>query len=315
MKIAVSACLLGEKVRFDGGHKHDRFITDELGKYASFAPFCPEIIAFGVPRPSIRLVNKEDSYRIISNKNGDDLTNELQDKSYQEFRKIVQNDLSGIIFKSKSPSCGMGSAKAYLENGFADSKADGLFVTICKEKFPLLPMEEEGRLQDDWLRENFIMQLFAYNSFEVLKKSNPTIKMVVDFHTKNKFLLQAKDEEIYRVLGNIVGNHEKLPFDELLSNYEYNFKVAISKKSSIGRNRNVLEHMSGFFKNELSSVEKETLHEQIEEYAQKIVPIVVPLSTIKLYAKKYNTSYLLGQAFLDPYPKELALRSSLLSSK
>lgn len=315
MKIAVSACLLGEEVRFDGGHKHDRFVTDELGKYASFISFCPEAIAFGTPRPSIRLVNKEDSYRVISNKNGDDLTNELQDKSYQEFRKIVQNDLSGIIFKSKSPSCGMGSTKAYLENGFADSKADGLFVAICKEKFPLLPMEEEGRLQDDWLRENFIMQLFAYNSFEVLKKSNPTIKMLVDFHTKNKFLLQAKDEKIYRVLGNIVGNHEKLPFDELLSNYEYSFKVAISKKSSIGRNRNVLEHMSGFFKNELSSVEKETLHEQIEEYAQKIVPIVVPLSTIKLYAKKYNNEYLLGQVFLDPYPKELALRSSLLSSK
>jgi uncharacterized protein YbgA (DUF1722 family)/uncharacterized protein YbbK (DUF523 family) len=315
MKIAVSACLLGEKVRFDGGHKHDRFVTDELGKYASFAPFCPEAIAFGTPRPSIRLVNKESDYRVISNKNGDDLTDELIEKSYQELYKIVQNDLSGIIFKSKSPSCGMGSAKAYLENGFADSKADGVFVAICKEKFPLLPMEEEGRLQDDWLRENFIMQLFAYNSFEVLKKSNPTIKMLVDFHTKNKFLLQAKDEKIYRVLGNIVGNHEKLPFDELLSNYEYNFKTAIAKKSSIKRNRNVLEHMSGFFKNELSSVEKETLHEQIEEYAQKIVPIVVPLSTIKLYAKKYNNEYLLGQVFLDPYPKELALRSSLLSSK
>lgn len=315
MKIAVSACLLGEKVRFDGGHKHDRFVTDELGKYASFAPFCPEAIAFGTPRPSIRLVNKESDYRVISNKNGDDLTDELIDKSYQEFYKIVQNDLSGIIFKSKSPSCGMGSAKAYLENGFADSKADGVFVAICKEKFPLLPMEEEGRLQDDWLRENFIMQLFAYNSFEVLKNSTPTIKMLVDFHTKNKFLLQAKDEKIYRVLGNIVGNHEKLPFDELLSNYEYNFKTAIAKKSSIKRNRNVLEHMSGFFKNELSSVEKETLHEQIEEYAQKIVPIVVPLSTIKLYAKKYNNEYLLGQVFLDPYPKELALRSSLLSSK
>ncbi len=315
MKIAVSACLLGEKVRFDGGHKHDRFVTDELGKYASFAPFCPEAIAFGTPRPSIRLVNKESDYRVISNKNGDDLTDELIEKSYQEFYKIVQNDLSGIIFKSKSPSCGMGSAKAYLENGFADSKADGVFVAICKEKFPLLPMEEEGRLQDDWLRENFIMQLFAYNSFEVLKNSTPTIKMLVDFHTKNKFLLQAKDEKIYRVLGNIVGNHEKLPFDELLSNYEYNFKTAIAKKSSIKRNRNVLEHMSGFFKNELSSVEKETLHEQIEEYAQKIVPIVVPLSTIKLYAKKYNNEYLLGQVFLDPYPKELALRSSLLSSK
>jgi uncharacterized protein YbgA (DUF1722 family) len=209
----------------------------------------------------------------------------------------------------------MGSAKAYLENGFADSKADGMFVAICKEKFPLLPMEEEGRLQDDWLRENFIMQLFAYDSIEKLKESKPDMRAVVDFHTKNKFLLQAKDEKIYRVLGNIVGNHENLPLNELFANYEYNFKVAIAQKSSIKRNRNVLEHMSGFFKNELSSEEKEVLHEQIDEYAKKIVPIIVPLSTIKLYAKKHKTAYLLGQTFLEPYPKELALRSSLLSSK
>lgn len=315
MNIAVSACLLGEKVRFDGGHKHDRFVTDELGKYASFVPFCPEAIAFGTPRPSIRLVNMEDGYNIVSNKNGTNLTKELQDKSYQELHKIAGTNLSGIIFKSKSPSCGIGSAKAYLENGFADSKADGMFVAICKEKFPLLPMEEEGRLQDDWLRENFIMQLFAYDAIEKLKESKPDMKAVVDFHTKNKFLLQAKDEKLYRVLGNIVGNHENLPFDELLANYEYNFKVAIAKKSSIKRNRNVLEHMSGFFKNELSSEEKEVLHEQIEEYAKKIVPLIVPLSTIKLYAKKHKTAYLLGQTFLEPYPKELALRSSLLSSK
>jgi len=315
VNIAVSACLLGEKVRFDGGHKHDRFVTDELGRYASFVPFCPEAIAFGTPRPSIRLVNMEDGYNIISNKNGTNLTKELQDKSYQELHKIAGTNLSGIIFKSKSPSCGMGSAKAYLENGFADSKADGMFVAICKEKFPLLPMEEEGRLQDDWLRENFIMQLFAYDSIEKLKESKPDMRAVVDFHTKNKFLLQAKDEKLYRVLGNIVGNHENLPLDELLTNYEYNFKVAIAKKSSIKRNRNVLEHMSGFFKNELSSEEKEVLHEQIEEYAKKIVPLIVPLSTIKLYAKKHKTAYLLGQTFLEPYPKELALRSSLLSSK
>lgn len=315
MNVAVSACLLGEKVRFDGGHKHDRFVTDELGRYASFVPFCPEAIAFGTPRPSIRLVNMEDGYHIVSNKNGADLTQELQDRSYQELHKIAGSNLSGIIFKSKSPSCGMGSAKAYLENGFADAKADGMFVAICKEKFPLLPMEEEGRLQDMWLRENFIMQLFAYDSIEKLKESNPDMRALVDFHTKNKFLLQAKDEKIYRVLGNIVGNHENLPFDALFANYAYNFKVAISKKSSIKRNRNVLEHMSGFFKNELSSVEKESLHEQIEEYAKKIVPLIVPLSTVKLYAKKHNTTYLLGQTFLEPYPKELALRSSLLSSK
>lgn len=315
MKIAVSACLLGENVRYDGGHKHERFITDELGRYASFVPFCPEAIAFGTPRPSVKLISREDDISVVTNKDGTDLTQKLLDKSYEEAHRIADENLGGIIFKSRSPSCGLGSTVAYLENGFADSKTDGVFASLCREKFPLLPMEEEGRLQDAWLRENFVMQLFAYDSIQKLKDSKLTMKELVDFHTRNKFLLQAKDEKLYRVLGNIVGNHENLPFDELFANYEHNFKVAIAQKSSIKRNRNVLEHMAGFFKNELSRDEKEALHEQIDDYAKKIIPIITPLSTIKLYAKKYNTTYLLAQIFLEPYPKELALRSSLLSSK
>ncbi len=315
MKIAVSACLLGENVRYDGGHKHDRFITDELGSYASFVPFCPEAIAFGTPRPSVKLISREDYISVVTNKDGTDLTQKLLDKSYEEAHRIADENLGGIIFKARSPSCGLGSTVAYLENGFADSKTDGVFASVCREKFPLLPMEEEGRLQDAWLRENFVMQLFAYDSIQKLKDSKLTMKELVDFHTRNKFLLQAKDEKLYRVLGNIVGNHENLPFDELFANYEHNFKVASAQKSSIKRNRNVLEHMAGFLKNDLSSVEKEALHEQIDDYAKKIIPIITPLSTIKLYAKKYNTTYLLAQTFLEPYPKELALRSSLLSSK
>ncbi len=315
MNIAVSACLLGEKVRFDGGHKRDDFIIKHLSKYSSFTPFCPEAIAFGTPRPSIRLINQNGNYSVFTNKDAHDVTQPLLESSYEELHKISKEKLSGIIFKSRSPSCGMGSAKAYLENGFSDSKTDGVFVTLCREKFPLLPMEEEGRLLDDWLRENFIMQLFAYDSMELLKENSPTMAILVDFHTKNKFLLQAKDEKLYRVLGNIVGNHENLPFTEIFATYEYNFKVAIAKKSSIKKNRNVLEHMAGFFKNELSKLEKSILHEQIDEYAQKLVPIIVPLSTIKLYAQKYEVTYLLNQKFLEPYPKELALRSSLSSSK
>ncbi|MDD3475682.1 MAG: DUF523 and DUF1722 domain-containing protein [Sulfurimonas sp.] len=315
MHIAVSACLIGIKVRYDGGDRQSLFITNELAKYATFIPFCPEALAFGTPRPSVRLVKKDGEILVITNDGDIDLTKELLDKSNSELNNISTTNLSGIIFKARSPSCGLGSTKVQIDNSAQDSEVDGLFAGLCREKFPLLPMQEEGKLEDDWLRENFIMQLFAYNSFEVLKNNNPTMKMLVDFHMKNKFLLQAKDEKLYRVLGNIVANHEKLLFHELFSNYEYNFKLAISKKSSIKRNRNVLEHMSGFFKNELSSVEKEILHKQIDEYAQKIVPIIVPLSTIKLYAKKYNTSYILGQVFLEPYPKELALRSSLLSSK
>ena len=315
MNIAVSACLLGEKVRYDGGHKRDRFITDELSKYAEFMAFCPEAIAFGTPRPSIRTVVQEDGVHIISNKEGSDVTQKLLEFSNQELERVALFEPSGIIFKSKSPSCGMGSSKAYLPNGFCEGKIDGMFVDLCKKRFPLIPMEEEGRLVDDWLRENFIMQVFAYDSFQQLKKSAPNMNELVAFHTKNKFMLQAKDEKLYREMGKIVGNHDSLSFDEIFATYEEKFKSAIAKKSSRKRDQNVLEHMTGFFKNELSSVEKEMLHEQIKEYAQMIVPLIVPLSTIHLYAKKYNTEYLLDQTFLTPYPKELALRSSLTGSK
>lgn len=315
MKLAVSACLLGEKVRYDGGHKRDRFITNELSHYCSFIPFCPEALAFTTPRSSIRIVRDGDTNHIISNKDGADLTEHLLGFSNQELEKIASEDLCGIIFKSKSPSCGLGSSKTYLPNGFSEGKSDGMFAALCKTKFPYLPMEEEGRLVDDWLRENFIMQIFAYKSFEDLKKNTPNMQKLVTFHTKNKFLLQAKDEKLYREMGKIVANHDALAFDTIFDLYEEKYKTAIAKKSSRKRDRNVLEHMAGFFKKELLKVEKEMLHTQIEEYTQGIVPLILPLSTIHLYAKKYNIDYLLEQAFLTPYPKELALRSSLQSSK
>lgn len=231
MNIAVSACLLGEKVRYDGGDKHDRFITDEVGRCATLVPFCPEAIAFGTPRSTIRLTSRDDNVFVLSNEDNSDLTRQLLDKAYKEMHKIAGVNLSGIIFKSKSPSCGLGSAKIYLENGDVDTQGDGVFVTICKEKFPLLPMEEESRLQDELIRKNFMIHLFAYDSIEKLKESSSNINSLFDFHIKNKLLLQIKDEKLYKVLENIVINHENLPFDNLFANYEYNFKVAISKKS------------------------------------------------------------------------------------
>lgn len=315
MKIAVSGCLLGEKIRFDAGHKHDHFITDELGEFAQFVSFCPEHLAFGTPRPSIRLVKDDESLQVHSNKNGEDLTQALIEKSAYELSRLESQNLCGIIFKSKSPSCGLKSAKIYLENGFCEGKEDGVFAAMCRERYPLLPMEEEGRLEDAWLRENFVMQVFAYDRFETLKASSPTLNDLIIFHTTHKFMLQAKDEQLYRELGNIVANRSDLSFEALLSQYELGFKTAISRKSSIKRNRNVLDHLAGFFKKELTKVEKEILHDQIRDYAHKIIPIIVPLSTIALYAKKYNTTYLLDQLFLNPYPKTLALRSHIKSGK
>lgn len=315
MTIAVSACLLGKMIRFDGGHKHDHFITDELGAYADYVPFCPEHLAFGTPRPSIRLTRENGALRIRSNKDAADLTEPLLRQSQLELSRLAEQDLCGIIFKSKSPSCGMKSAKLYLENGYAEGKEDGVFAAMCRERYPLLPMEEEGRLQDEWLRENFVMQLFAYDAYERFKKSGPTLGDLVSFHAAYKFMLQAKDERLYRQLGNIVANRDGHTLGTLLELYERGFKTAISRKSSIKRNRNVLEHMAGFFKNELTLSEKETLHEQIRDYAGKIVPLIVPLSTLSLYAKKYDIRYLLNQRFLDPYPKKLALRSHINSGK
>ena len=312
MLLAVSGCLLGQKVRFDKGHKRDDFIMDELSRYAEYVSFCPEDMAFGSPRPSIRVVEIKGEERILSNKTTEDITEQLRETSQKDLENISSHKLCGIILKSKSPSCGLGSAKVYLENGYASAKGDGMFAKMCKEKFPLLPIEEEGRLCDAWLRENFVMQLFAYDAFEKFKES-ASIGKLVDFHTHYKFMLQSKDETLYRELGHIVANHEKKEFAEILEEYELLFKTAIAKKSSIGKTRNVLEHMAGFLKTHLSSEEKVLLHEQIDDCAAKIVPMIVPLSTLKMFATEYKVEYLLGQTFLNPYPKELALRSSVES--
>jgi len=315
MTIAVSACLLGERIRFDGGHKHDRFITDELGRYADFVPFCPEHHAFGTPRPSLRVVRDAESTIILSSRSGRDVTQRLIDGSQKELASISERPLTGIIFKAKSPSCGLGSAKAYLVNGFTEGKTDGLFAALCRERYPLLPMEEEGRLNDPWLRENFVMQLFAYDAFEQFKASEPGMKELVLFHQQHKFLLQSKDEKHYRTLGKIVGTHGETGFMELLAHYETIFKTAIARKSGIGRTRNVLEHMAGFVKKNLTPVEKAMLHEQIRDYSSKIIPLIVPLSTLEIFARRYEADYLLTQTFLKPYPKELALRSDIRSGK
>jgi uncharacterized protein YbgA (DUF1722 family)/uncharacterized protein YbbK (DUF523 family) len=311
MKIAVSGCLLGEKVRFDSGHKRDEFVMNELSRYAEYISFCPENMAFSNPRPSIRLVkNADESIKVESNKTGEDLSSRLHEASLTDLQNLASNELRGIIFKSKSPSCGLMSAKVYLDNGFTEGKDDGVFAAMCRAKFPLLPMEEEGRLCDAWLRENFVMQLFAYDAFEKFKQ-NASMKDLVEFHRVNKFMLQSKDEALYRQLGKIVGNHEAKSFQAILDEYELLFKTAIAIKSSKGKTRNVLEHMSGFVKSFLNAEEKVMLHEQIDDYAAQIIPLIVPLSTLKLYASKYEVHYLLEQTFLSPYPKELALRSSV----
>jgi len=314
LKIAVSACLLGEQIRYDKTGQRDRFITDKLGKYASFVPFCPEHLAFGTPRETIRIVVENEQKKVITVFSKADVTEAMNEAVAQELRKIQSEPICGIILKSKSPSCGLGSTK-YYSGAMSEGKKDGLFAFTCKEHFVDFPIEEEARLLDPWLRENFVMQVFAYHDAMILHQNIKTMQELVSFHTAYKFLLQSKHETNYRLLGKIVANHEKKSLKESTEAYIALFKQTIAHKGSIGKTVNVLQHMVGFFKKELSSGEKQALHLQIEEFRDEIIPLIAVMNTIEFLAKKYEIHYLLGQKFLNPYPKDLALRSMIQEGK
>ena len=314
LKVAISACLLGEPIRYDKTGQRDRFLTDKLGKYASFVPFCPEHLAFGMPRETIRILLENEQKKVITVFSKNDVTEAMHKAMAQELRKIQSEPICGIILKSKSPSCGLGSTKYYVGE-MGEGKKDGLFALTCKEAFEDFPIEEEARLLDPWLRENFIMQLFAYYDAMRLEKHAQSMNELVAFHTAYKFLLQSKHEGNYRLLGKIVANHDKKNLQELTQEYITLFKKTITHKSTIAKTVNVLQHMVGFFKKELSSVEKQALHLQIEEFRDEIVPLIAVMSTIEFLAKKYDIHYLLNQKFLNPYPKDLALRSVIQEGK
>lgn len=314
LKIAVSACLLGEQIRYDKTGQRDRFITDKLGKYASFIPFCPEHLAFGTPRETIRLVLEDGHKKVITVFSKNDVTEAMNEAVAHELHKIQNEEICGIILKSKSPSCGLGSTKYYMKE-MSEGKKDGLFALTCKEHFVDFPIEEEARLLDPWLRENFVMQVFAYHDALSLQKHIKTMNELVAFHTAYKFLLQSKHETNYRLLGKIVANHEKKSVKEITQAYIALFKQTIAHKSTIGKTVNVLQHMVGFFKKELTSSEKAELHMQIEEFRDEIIPLIAVMSTIEFLAKKYEVHYLLGQKFLNPYPKDLSLRSMIQEGK
>jgi uncharacterized protein YbgA (DUF1722 family)/uncharacterized protein YbbK (DUF523 family) len=311
LKIAVSSCLIGNRVRFDGGAKTFKFLLDDLSEFVEFIPFCPENSLFGSPRESIRIVSKDGNKRAIGNKSELDLTEKLVDESQKVAKSFLDSGISGVIFKSKSPTCAIASVKNYLPNGFIEGKTSGLLFDEFQKEFPLLPMEEEGRLEDVWLRENFIMQIFAFDDMLELVKNAKKFNELVEFHTSYKFLLHAKNEVLYREMGNIVANREKIELSQILESYSKLFFKAISQKSSVERNINILQHMFGFVKKSVTPEEKEEFLQNLEDYKNRLVPIIVPISFLQLFAKEYKVEYLLNQKFLSPYPKKLALRSKI----
>lgn len=316
MKIGVSSCLLGNQCRYDGSGSRDVFVVDELSKYFELIGYCPEEPVFGTPRDTIRLVEVNRDIRVHIGKSGEDVTGQLQNSSSTFAKKAKNDNLCGFVLKSKSPTCGMERVKVYQnKNAPSEKKGIGLFAKELRKLYPYLPIEEEGRLNDPWLKENFLMQVFAYNNIKSFLSTNPSYKDLVEFHTNYKYLIFAKSEVSYKALGKIVANHEKKEIKEIFDIYTVEFLKAISEKSTIKKTYNVLLHIIGYFKKNITKDEKEHLLTACNEYKNEIIPLIAVTKLINLYVKRLDQQYLKSQKFLNPYPKELSLRSDIKAYK
>ncbi len=312
IRLGISACLLGEPVRFDGGHQWDRFITDTLGKYVEFVPVCPEVeCGLGVPREAMRLVGDPEAPRLVTVRTKVDLTERLVAWARKRVGELEQEDLGGFIFKSKSPSSGMERVRVYNEaaQGSPVTRGVGMFARIFMENFPLLPVEEEGRLHDPVLRENFIERIFVLQRWRELLAAKPKLGDLVTFHTRHKLLILAHSTNHYRELGRLVARAKEVPVQEFSENYQSRLMEALRLKTTPKKNTNVLHHLMGYFKKDLTPDEKQELLEIIASYHQGYVPLVVPITLINHYVRKYNQPYLKEQFYLHPHPVELQLRN------
>lgn len=309
IKVGVSACLLGEKVRFDGGHKHDHYITDTLGPYFTFVPVCPEVgCGLPVPREAMRLEGDPAAPRLMTGKSRVDLTAQMQTFCAHQVKELEAEDLCGFIFKKNSPSSGLFRVKVY-NNGMAAKSGRGLFADAVARHFPLLPLEEEGRLNDPPLRENFIERVFSYRRWKGFLAAAPTLGKLVEFHTAHKLLMMAHSPEHYRQLGALVAHGKELPAAELYRQYEELLMKGLALHATTAKNTNVLQHIMGYFKKELDPAEKAELLEVIGQYHDHLLPLIVPLTLLKHYVRKYDQTYLLGQIYLSPHPAQLMLRN------
>lgn len=308
--IAISSCLLGAEVRYDGGHKHDAYITQTLGRYFEYTPFCPEVaIGLGIPRPTIQLVQVGDSVRVRGSKDPQlDVTKELQDYALSVVPAL--SGICGYIFKRASPSCGMERVKVYKDGNLYGSDR-GVYAAAIIQALPDLPVEEEGRLMDPVLRENFIERVFVYHRWQQLLRDGLTPANLVQFHTIHKFTLLAHDEPIYRELGQWVAQAGSVDLDALAARYLRKLMQALRKPATRKTHTNVLMHLMGYVKDNLSTDDKQELLEILEKYRLGQVPLIVPITLLKHYLRRFPDEYLQQQIYLNPHPDELMLRNSL----
>lgn len=305
MRLGVAACLLGEEVRFNGGHKRDRYVTGGLAEVAELVPLCPEVkIGLGVPREAIRLAQDANGdVRLVGSNSGADHTDAMRTFSEGKAAEIVGMSLSGYIFQTGSPSCGMERVKQYDRNGVPSKVGVGLFAAAVMAAMPLLPCEEEGRLNDDGLRENFLVRIFAYTRLRAHFSGAWTRGSLVAFHTAEKHLLLAHHQPTYRQLGRLVAGGKSLPREELAARYQHLYMTALKHHARRGAHVNVMQHQVGYVSGELDAGDRAEVHDLIDQYRQGLVPLSVPMTLIQHHVRRLGKDYLQGQSYQSPYPK------------
>ena len=310
IRIGISTCLLGESVRYDGGHKRDWFVTNTLGQFLEFVPVCPEVeCGLGVPRESMHLEGDLDSPRLVTSRTRIDHTERMITWARKKVKELEKEDLRGFIFKSRSPSSGMERVRVYNENGIPEKRGVGMFARIFMDHFPLLPVEEDGRLHDIKLRENFIERIFALKRWRDLLDERRSRGRLVAFHTQHKLLILAHGQKHSRILGKLVAEAKSISPKQLYQQYQTLFMEALKLKTTVKKNINVFQHMMGYFKKQLSTDEKHELLEKFNQYREGYIPLIVLLTLVKHYVRKYDQPYLKQQVYLNPHPIELKLRN------
>ena len=310
IRIGVSACLLGQNVRYDGGHQRDRYITDTLGRWFEWVPVCPEVeYGLPIPREAMRLVGNPETPRLVTIRTRIDHTDEMLSWADKRLEALAAEDLCGFIFKSRSPSSGMAAVKVYPETGMAVKKGVGIFAGAFMRRFPLLPVEEDGRLNDPALRENFIERIFVYRRWRELERRNGGMKELVAFHAEHKLLILSHSPKHLTILGRLVANPDRMKLAALREEYFLNLMEGLRLTATVRKQTNVLEHMAGYFKKKLTPDEKKELGEVIGNYHQGLLPLIVPVTLIAHYVRLYGEPYLQKQIYLHPHPIELMLRN------
>ena len=315
IRIGVSSCLLGAAVRYDGQHKRNDFLVDELGPLVEWVPVCPEVeVGMGVPRESVRLIadRERSGPRMVGVRSGVDWTVRMRRFAAARVEALAGEELCGFVLKSKSPSCGMERVKVYAAGAARTplpEKSAGLFAAELARAFPNLPLEEEGRLEDARLRENFIERVFAYARLRELWRGRWTLAALIEFHSAHKMALLAHSTDGYRALGKLVAAGRSLGRAQLRARYEAGFMGTLARPATPGRHANVLMHLLGHLKAELDAADKRELLGLIDEHRRGHLPLVVPLTLLAHHARRRGDTYLLGQTYLTPRVEELRLRN------